>query len=72
MRQADVLVETTASTFYRPSIFLVASDSRPWQSECRQVISPLLDVSRSSVGVCPGLLLLIRGRVLVVLMIEIF
>jgi hypothetical protein len=31
MRQADVLIETTASTLLQTFYFLVASDSRPWQ-----------------------------------------
>jgi glycine/serine hydroxymethyltransferase len=67
LRQADVLVETTASTFYGPSISLLLPTSA-----LGTLIDAKLFLHRQistlyHVGVCLALMLLIHGQILVVL-----
>jgi hypothetical protein len=64
MRQADVLIETTASTLLQTFYFLVASDSRPWQTWtlAKPISLHRQIVSLCCVGVCPWLLVLFHSQ----------
>jgi hypothetical protein len=71
MRQADVLLETTASTFYKPSISSLLPTPALGRASAAKPSLHCQTVSRCSVGVCPGLLLLIRDHVLIVLIVRV-
>jgi hypothetical protein len=71
MRQADVLLETTASTFYKPSISSLLPTPALGRASAAKPSLHCQIVSRCSVGVCPGLLLLIRDHVLIVLIVRV-
>jgi hypothetical protein len=67
LRQADVLVETTASTFYGPSISLLLPTSALGTLTAAKLFFHRQISALCHVGVCLALILVIHGQILVVL-----